>query len=461
MKKSESNAALTSKHVIGYALGDFGGCMTFSIMGSFLTRYYVNVALIDTAVIAMLTLIWKICDALSNPIMGTLLDKSFAKSQDARGKFRPWMLRAAPLLAITAILVFTAPNLVDGAGRLVVVFVSYLCYELAYSMFNIPFGSLLSAMSGNDEERAKLSSARGIGGMMGNIIPITAFPIVIAAFEQNPALGYAGGITVCAVIGFICCLLSYRLTEERNTSVSNANAEPTKFTDILVVFRKNRAFVALCIHGLCQCGLQSITSALGTYMYSDVLGNIAFMSINSIAYLPVNLLMLVMAPKLSKKLGLERMIRISLLLSAGVYVFLFGLHLTMDVNVWLHIILSTIAFSLAGVSGMMQWGLLGEAIDYNEYLTGKRTEGSIYGTFNMLRRLGQAIATSLSVAMLGLVGYDAAASNMGLAQSAGTILGIKALYILVPAVLAMGSWAAFKFVWNITPEIRQKMAQAK
>ena len=77
---SEKHDTLTLKHRIGYALGDFGGCMTFGLMTAFLTRYYVNIALIDTAIIAMMTLIWKIFDAVSNPIVGVLLDKAFANS---------------------------------------------------------------------------------------------------------------------------------------------------------------------------------------------------------------------------------------------------------------------------------------------------------------------------------------------------------------------------------------------
>lgn len=76
---TKHNDSLTLKHRIGYALGDFGGCMTFSLMSAFMTRYYVNVALMDTAVIAAMTLIWKVFDSLSNPVIGVMLDKSFAR----------------------------------------------------------------------------------------------------------------------------------------------------------------------------------------------------------------------------------------------------------------------------------------------------------------------------------------------------------------------------------------------
>ena len=85
----DKNTTLTKKHMIGYALGDLGGCMTFSIVGSFMTRYYINVTMLDTAVLAMMTLIWKIWDAAGNPVIGMLMDREYARTQNPRGKFRP------------------------------------------------------------------------------------------------------------------------------------------------------------------------------------------------------------------------------------------------------------------------------------------------------------------------------------------------------------------------------------
>jgi len=109
----------------------------------------------------------------------------------------------------------------------------------------------------------------------------------------------------------------------------------------------------------------------------------------------------------------------------------------------------------------MQWGLVGEAIDYNEYLTGKRTEGSIYGTFNLTRRIGQTIGNSAAVLALGWIGYDTALADAGMAQSASVITGIKVLCVLVPGIFIIGSWFAFKKIWNITPEIRAEIAAKK
>ncbi|MBE6921835.1 MAG: hypothetical protein E7465_01475 [Ruminococcaceae bacterium] len=454
---SENTNPLTLKHRLGYALGDFGGCMTFSLMSAFMTRYYVNVALMDTAVIAAMTLIWKIFDALSNPVIGVMMDKSFAKKQSRGGKFRPWILRMAPLTGFSAILVFTAPGWVTGMSRLVVAFVTYLMYEVFYAMHNISLGGLISAMATNDAERAELSSARGIGGMLGIIIPQMTFPAIISLFESSPALGYGMGVTVCAIIGFICCAGCYFFTEERNISQQKVGAPPIRITDILEVFRVNRAFVALCLHGLLSGILMSVGGALGTYMYADVLGSLALMSVGSMIGMPVSLVCMSVVPKLTRKVGMQKVLRGSLLIGCGLYVGLFALHITTDINVWVHIAINALASGISGLSNMMQWGMLSEAIEYNEYLTGKRTEGSINGTFNMLRRLGQGLGSSFGVAMLGLIGYDATAS----VQTGSTILGIRVLCLLFPALCAVGSWVVFRFVWNITPELRAEMARKR
>ena len=452
---NQTTKPLTIKHRVGYALGDLGGCMTFSLMSAFMTRYYVNVALMDTAVIAAMTLIWKIFDALSNPVIGVMMDKSFAKGSGKGGKFRPWILRVAPLTGITAILVFTAPGWVDGMSRLVVAFVSYLMYEVFYAMHNISLGGLISAMAKNDAERAELSSARGIGGMLGIIIPQMTFPAIISAFENNPALGYGAGVTVCAAIGFICCLCCFFFTEERNVTQQKGAAAPIKVTDILEVFRVNRAFLALCLHGLLSGVLMSVGGALSTYMYADVLGSLALMSVGSMINMPVSLVCMSVVPKLTRKVGMQKVLRGSLLLGCGMYVMLFTLHVVTTLNIWVHIGINALASGISGLSNMMQWGMLSEAIEYNEYLTGKRTEGSINGTFNMLRRLGQGLGASFGVAMLGMIGYNATAS----VQTSSTILGIKVLCLLFPAICAIGSWIVFRFVWNITPELKEKMAQ--
>lgn len=455
MSKSTTNG-LTMKHKIGYGLGDAGGCMTFALMTGIFTRYCTNVLLVDELVLAGLFFIWNVWDSVNDPMMGALMDKMFAKKRHPKGKFRPWLLRATPMMAVCFIALWTVPTFFDGMATLAALFVLKIAYEACYTMFNIPMGSLLSAMANDDGERAQLSSARGFGSMVGNMVPMMLFPVILEVLGDS-AIGYGLGATACALVGAVMCFGHYALTEERNIVEGETDADNIKFTDILNVVKVNRPFVALCLHGICICTMQNVATTLGTYMYEDVYNQIGMMSTATAMSAPLSLIFLIGGPILAKKIGLEKMIRTGLLLACVLYVSLFAMHAVMDVNIWVHIIMSSLGSGFCSLSVLMQWGLVGEAIDYNEYITGKRTEGSIYGTFNLARRIGNTIGSSVALVMLGAIGYDATLE----VQADSAILGIKALCVLLPGIFAIGSWAAFKFVWNITPEIRAKMAAHK
>ena len=194
-------------------------------------------------------------------------------------------------------------------------------------------------------------------------------------------------------------------------------------------------------------------TTLGIYMYRDVLGALSMMSMMTLISMGLSFIFLALVPKIVAKKGLEKTVRASQLISVALYVLLFLL----PNNIFLYMGVSAFASGFGGITVLMQWGMVGEAIDYNEYVTGKRTEGSIYGTFNLMRRIGQALGSSAAVALLGVIGYVPGAQ----AQSAGVQMGIKALVVLTPAVFLFLCWVSLKFVWNITPEIRELMSASR
>ena len=448
---------LTKKHWFGYMCGDWGGCMTFTLMSSIFSVFCTNALGINPTLLGTLVIVWTIWDALNDPLMGALMDKAFAKRQNPKGKFRPWILRATPMLAVTAVALWTVPTFFEGIPLIVVLFSTKILYEAAYTMYNIPMGSLLSAMSENDVERASLSSARGAGSGFGNAIPGIVAPLIIAAFGERETTGYIIVGVGCAVVGFVVCLFHYAMTEERVVVNSKSTPEKIKFTDILVVLAKNRLFIALCIHGICNCAMQYGTNAMGIYMYSAVYHDVAYQSISSILSAPFMVGAMVAVPFLCKKYDLQKLIRLSLLAGGVFCTVLFAMHVVMDVHPLVHGVMLGIGTGFSMVSVQMQWGLIGEAIDYNEYVTGKRTEGSIYGTFNLARRIGQTIGQGVALYALGWIKYDGTAE----VQTAGTIFGMKIICVLVPAIFILGSWAAFKFVWKISPETREKIRAMK
>ena len=237
--------------------------------------------------------------------------------------------------------------------------------------------------------------------------------------------------------------------EERNIKdMPVEQAQNVKMSDIFNVFRINRPFQALCMHGLFICMMQYVGNTMINYLYSTVLGDLGFITYATIVSAPFMVGIFAFGSKFAKKFGLENMIRNCLLASSVLYVGLFAFHMITKVNPWVHVIWSGVAMGVSSISIYMQWGLVGDAIEYNEIKTGKRTEGSIYGTFNLSRRVGQTIGTSAAMFLLGAFQYD----ETLIIQSDFTIFGIKTLCILVPGIFILGSWAAFKFVWNMKKE---------
>ena len=456
-KLNKKADGLTTKHWFGYMFGDFGGCMTFALMASIFSMYCTNVLGINATVMGVLTIVWTIWDAINDPMMGALMDRAFAKNHNKRGKFRPWLLRATPMLAVSAIAMWTVPTLLEGIPLLVALFSFKILYEAAYTMFNIPMGSLLSAMSTTDAERASLSSARGVGSMFGNMIPGMVGPVIIGLYGDTTSTGYMITGVACAVFGFAVCLLHYAMTEERRVVNEASKPADIKLTDILDVIRKNRAFVALCIHGICICVMQYLTENISMYMYSAVYNDVTYKTIASILSAPFLAGSMAAVPFICKKLGLEKVIRYALLIAGAICLGLFALHMVTDVSPLVHGVILGIGSGMAMVSIQMQWGLVGEAIDYNEHVTGKRTEGSIYGAFNLSRRIGQTVGLGFSFFALDWIGYDPKLE----AQGGATVFGFKVLCVLIPAIFIIGSWVAFRFVWNITPSVRAEMAAKK
>ena len=449
----DKNKTLTLKNKIGYGLGDCGGVMTFALMGSTFSMYCTDALGINPARLALLLLIWNIWDFINDPLMGAWIDKSYAKG-NPNGKFRPWILRSTPMVCVTFIALWAVPSLFEGLARICVLFGLKILYEGSYTMFNIPMGSLLSAMADNDEDRASLSSARGIGSAVATLISLFIMPLFLKKYGESNAIGYALGAGICALIGLAMCLAHYYMTDEKYNNNSNSeDGDNIKVTDILQVIKVNRPFVALCVHGLFICMMQYVGSTLSNYMYSDVIGDISIASFGTLLSAPFMLIIFITGPMVAKRIGLERLIRYGLLASCVLYISLFITMMVTNINPWVYAIWSNTALGVASISIYMQWGLVGEAIDYNEMITGKRTEGSIYGTFNLSRRVGQTIGNSAAMLLLGWIGYNGAIA----VQSAATITGIKVLTVLLPGILVLGSWASFKFLWNMDDEMRNKV----
>ena len=467
-KKSDK---LTPMHIFGYGCGDAGGVCGLYMVSGFMTRFLQVNLEVNAALLATILLIWNVWDAVNDPLMGTIMDICFAKAKPGADKFRPWILWSIPILAIGMIAFFTVPAMLDGFAMIASAFILKIVFEGGYTMMNIGMGSLLGNMAKNDSERATLASARGFGSTLGGMVGGMLIPACLAKFGMGND-GYAKTAIVMAIPMVILVFLHYALTEERNKSVAGAaektqeekDAEKFKISDIWNIITKNRAFLALVLHSICICGVQALAQGATTYMYADVLKNISIQSLGSGLSTATMVLILLSAPILTKKWDLVLIIRVCLLAGVASYAALLAYTLmvpTAELNAVLFVIWNGISGALVQMSVQMQWGLVAESIDYNEYLTGKRNEGTIYGFFSLSRRIGSTIANSASVLIIAAIGYDAAVANAGGDQSDFTIMGIKLMVLGFPLIAALGSFSCFTFIWNINKDVRAKMAEWK
>ena len=467
VKKAKSDK-LTIAHIIGYGCGDCGGCICMVPIWYYMSRYLQVNLQINAALLATMLLVWNIWDAVNDPLMGTIMDMCYAKAKPGKDKFRPWILASIPVLFFGTIGFFLVPGkLMGSATMLVAIFCLKIVSEAGYTMMNIAMGSLLGNMAKNDAERAVLASARGFGSTFAHMLGGVVAPLILAKYGTGNE-GYGMVAIVFVVLGCLVVFAHYALCEERNKGVAvekteeEKEAEKFKLTDIVNIVTKNRAFLALVLHSISVCAVQALGTGAATYMFMDVIGDISLQAVGSALSSGVQYVILIGAPLLAKKWDLVAIIRFCLLIGAVAYAALLGYcMMSTELNGMLYVIWNGLAAAMVVMSTQMQWGLVAEAIDYNEYLTGKRNEGTIYGFFSLSRRIGSTIANSATVLIIAAIGYDAELTNAGLAQAQSTINGIKLMVTGFPMLAAVISFCCFTFIWCINSDVRAKMAEWK
>lgn len=461
-QKIDMQNHLTLKHRVGYACGDAGGVTTLVLISAYLTRYLTTVLGIDFGTVGTLLLIWNTWDMINDPMVGGLMDRAFAKAKPGQDKFRPWILASIPVIVIGLIAFMTVPNMFSGIVQIVAVFLLKIVYEFGYTMMNIAMGSILSVMALNDTERTALSSARGIGSTVGGFIGMFTIPQILERLGETPQ-GYAAAGIFAAVAGGILVFFHYAWTEERNKAaqvVAEGEEEAkVEWSDILVTFKTNRAFLALAMHSVIIIVGQTLNSQTTAYLLGDVFHNPGAMSYGSTLQTVLQLVLLFGSPMLVKFFGnTVNMIRTYLVIGVVFLASLFVVNKAMELTGLVYVVWMYAGIALMIMSVQLQWGLVGQSIDYNEYLTGKRNEGTIYGFFSLTRRLGQVIAQTSVVWAIGAIGYSAEAAAADLPQAASTVNGLFAMNLVGPIVASVLSFLCFTFIWNIDNDLAAKIS---
>ncbi|OIK08137.1 MFS transporter [Bacillus sp. MUM 116] len=427
---------LTLKEKVSYGLGDVGNGFMFDMGQIYLLKFYTDVLGISAYWGGLVFLISKIFDAFADSSVGAFVDK---RKVGKRGKFRPFILFGSIPLAVMTVISFTAPNF-SGTGKILFAFVTYMLFGLAYSIVNIPYGSLAASMTQDSVDRASLGSFRAIGSQFALLISgMTVVPIV--THMQNEKLGYAIGITIMAAVGVIFHYICYRNTTEN--VIREPKNEKIPVSRLFKLLLSNRPLIALCFVCLFMVAGSNLRTAVQLFYLQYNLNNTGLMTLLSFSSIGIAVVGSFFIPALVRRFGKKRTFMIGLLIGIAADAANFLLPANIPT------FLTLLAIGSLGLSFALglPWVMVADTIDYHEWKTGERTEGVVYSSYSFFRKLAQALAGFIPGVALGLIGYVPNAH-----QTAETLLGIKGLMFLAPAIFNFIAFVILLVVYNLTDE---------
>ena len=392
---------------LAYAAGDLGCNMSFALKSTvqiFWTQY-MGVSLEAMAVLMMIVQVW---DAINDPLIGSLVDAD--KKTYKRNKFLQYIfVGSIGLIAGAAVMFLPFPN-APMVMKYILFVVGYIAWDAFYTIANVPYGSVMSLITPDPAERASLSVFRSIGSMVGNMVPPIILPFLI--YDANDNL--KGNVVFWAALimggfGFFCFQFMIRNTVVRVEQSVNCNEDEGFNFNIFKSFGsffKNRAAVGATLAPVGQfIGMYGASYAT-TAMYQSYF-NAAQLSgvMGMISYLPMFLFM-PFATKIVMKFGKKESVTVGSIITLVGYTLL--LIVPMPPNATGMIIWAACS-ALAGFGGglysAVSWSLMADAMDYGEWKTGVREEGTTYALHSFFRKLAQGIGPSIGMVVAGALGF--------------------------------------------------------
>ena len=411
---------LNNLSIIGYGAGDAANNLAFTTATMFLLVYYTDVAGISAAAAGTLLLTVRIFDAFADVFAGRVVDRAFSKRF---GKFRPFIMFGSIPLLLLSVATFSVPQ-IGESGTLLYAYVTYAALGLAYSLVNIPYGSLAGAMTQDPGERAKLGSARMIGALLvGSALGIFVAPLIKPGADLQST--FTTVTLVFVVLGAALYFFTVLTAKERvHRAVPNVT-----FKQSMDTLKGNKPLLMLCLSSFFfLTGYLALTS-VQLYYLRDVLGRLDLYPVLSITQLVLTFVLAAFMPRLVRSFGKKRVYIYSSLLTVAGGTLIF---LTPASQVWMGF--AGLVVSLVGVLAVniVVWALEADTVEYGEWKTGVRTEGITYALFSFTRKTGQAVGGALAAYALALGGYKS-----GAVQTADAVLGIQMAAGAMPAIMTI------------------------
>ena len=390
---------------IAYALGDLGCNMSFALKGT-MAIFWTQFMKMDLWY-ALLLIVVQVWDAINDPLIGSIIDADHHKYK--RNKFLTYIWAGSIGLIVCGACCFLPfPNAPVWAKAIIFI-AGYVVWDAFYTVANVPYGSLLSLISNDVKDRASLSAWRSVGSIFGNMLPMVILPFIIYDSNNN-LIGERVFIAalIMGVLGFICFQLMIKNTEIRVDTEVELSEEPQKFNifKAMVNFAKNRPAIGATVAAMGMfIGMQGATTAV-TVIFQSYFKNVQISGIVQLfALIPIAAFTPLARPMVAK-FGKKELATFGSIVSvvAGLAMFIAIPENTgLDLIIY---ILCQLLFSLGlGIYSTVSWAMMGDAIDYNEWKTGKREEGTVYSLHSFFRKLAQGIGPSLVLVVMVALGY--------------------------------------------------------
>jgi len=446
IEPEKTNTKVSKVEKIGYASGDLACNLIYATVSTYLLFFYTDVFGISAAAAGTMFLVVRIFDAINDPIIGSVVDRTNTRY----GRFRPYLLYSAVPFAILAILCFTTPDFSEW-GKLVYAYITYTLLTVVYTFINVPYGALTSAITRDNDEVVSITSVRMIFANIGGLIVSFFVPFLstsIGDMTNNPALGWQVTMGILGVIGTLLILFTFKSTKERVKVVETQ--VKIKPTDIFEQLKVNRPLVVLSIFFIIIFGVNSIINSVGIYYVTYNMESPDLVKwYGLIGTLPA-FAILPFIPVLNRMLGKKKLLYISL---AVTIVGLLGILVTPPSVIWLILVFRLIAAAGALTAGGFMWALIPETIEYGEYKTGKRMGGLIYAIVGFFFKFGMALGGIIPGLVLTQFGYVANQT-----QSQTSLTGILLTTTVVPIILLVLALIDIKF-YNLDEKTYNKVVK--
>ena len=410
------------KEKIGYGFGDMASSMFWKVFSYYLPFFYANVfgiSLVDTGILLLVTRIW---DAVSDPMMGAIADRTHTRW----GKYRPYLLWVAAPFSICGILLFTTPDW-GYAAKLVWAYVTYILMMTVYTGNHVAYGAMLGVMTEDSQEKTVFSSFRMFFAYGGSFIALFAWDPLCSMFAgtgMSPQSSWQAAMIGIAVCCFALFLLCFKMTRETLNTVSEASLG--KDLKALVT---NAPWWLLNGASLCFNLYNTVCPSLP--FYSGL-----FLGVGEVA----NMVGVALAVPITKRLGKKpTFIMVDALLIVFSIVF-FTCAPSTNGGLLLMLLLQVVISVLTGVMSPLVWSMYADVSDYSELKYRTASTGLIFSSASMAQKFGGAIGGAAVMWLLHGCGYIERKEGMDLSaivQPESAISCLWALMTFIPAGVAL------------------------